>query len=57
METGRSALFLRHQGKVDLRLDLLLAHADAATKAKVGSGITDQQRGEGYFSLPDEVRV
>ena len=49
VETGRSALLLR--------LDLPLAHADAAIKAKVGSGINDQQRGEGYFSLPDEFRV
>ena len=57
METGRSALFLRHKGKGDLRLDLPLARADAAINAKVGSGINDQQRGEEYFSLPDEVRV
>ena len=49
VETGRSALLLR--------LDLPLAHADPAIKAKVGSGINDQQRGEGYFSLPDEFRV
>ena len=49
VETGRSALLLR--------LDLPLAHADPAIKAKVGSGINDQQRGGEYFSLPDEVHA